>query len=197
MMRRVTGSSGHDRSAPLRRREVHDRALLDLEDGPVTPSNQAELGTLAHLLNGLLAGLVVSSLQFEQHALLIRGASDRPLAVFLNGCADRDRAAARLVAVRIHQLGFAADLDPEHLAARSHVTFRRFSDSNLAAVVTQNLLAVRILVQTLQEAVRWIGVTDPTTRRLLERLLEEKEGQADTLSAENPAEPRTERTARP
>ncbi|MCM4083437.1 ferritin-like domain-containing protein [Paractinoplanes hotanensis] len=192
----MTGPPGRGRGAPLHRREAHDRALLDLEDGAVTPSNQAELVKLAELMNVLLAGLVVSSLQFEQHAHLVRGASARPLAGFLQDCAARDRAGAWSVAERVHQLGFRSDYDPQHLTARSHVPFRTFEECDLLAVVTQNLVGVRVLVQTLQEAVRWLGDADPTTRRLLERLLEDKEWQADTLSAERTGVPRAT-TARP
>ena len=193
----VTSSSGRDRSAPLHQREVHDRALLDLEDGPVTPSNKADLSTVAGLLNVLLASLLVSSLQFEQHALLVRSASLQPVAEFLHRCADRDRMSARLAATRIHQLGFPADHDPQHLTPRSQITYRGFPDGELAAIVTQNLVAARVLVQALQEAVRWVGDTDPTTRRLLEHLLEEKEDQAATLSAEMANEPRTRTTTHP
>ena len=168
---------------PPHRREIHDRALLGLEDGPVTPSNRVELGKLAEILNALVAGLLVSSLQFEQHAHLMRGVPGRPLAIFLRECADLDRASARAVADRVHQLGFRADYDPRHLADRSHITFQAFGEDQTAAVVTQNLIGVRILVQTLQEVVRWIGSADPGTRRLCEHVLEEKEEQADVLSA--------------
>lgn len=191
--------------APLRQRELHDRALLDLEGGAVTPSNRAELGRLAPLLDALLAGLMVSSLQFEHHSHLVRGVSTRPLADFLRDCAETDRAAARTVAERVHQLGFAAGYDPQHLTARSAVPFRTFTESELTAepgalvtgnlpgaVVAQNLLGVRILLQTLQELVRWTGDDDSTSRRLLERVLEAKEHQADILSAE-----RTGGSARP
>lgn len=165
-------------------REVRDRALFDLDDGPVTPSNRAELTAVAHLLNMLLASLVVSSLQYEQHALLVRAPSRRPVAEFLRACADRDQVSGRLLATRIGQLGFVAEYDPQHLTAWSRVAFQTFPDGDLAGVVRQNLLGARILIQTLQEAIRWIGDDDPTTRRLLERLLEEKESQADELSAE-------------
>ncbi|MEV4394830.1 ferritin-like domain-containing protein [Nonomuraea sp. NPDC049607] len=157
--------------------------MFDLTDGPVTPSNRAELTAVAHLLNTLLSSLVVSSLQFEQHALLVRAPSHRPVSEFLYGCADRDRAGTRLLANRIVQLGFTAGYDPQHLSALSRVTFQTFADGDLTGVVTQNLVGARILVQTLQEAVRWVGADDPTTRRLLERLLEDKEAQADQLSA--------------
>ncbi|WP_197048724.1 ferritin-like domain-containing protein [Streptosporangium roseum] len=185
------------RPEQLSRREVRDRALFDLEDGPVTPSNRAELTAVVRLLNVLLASLVVSSLQEEQHALLLRAPSLRELSTYLYGCADRDRDGARLLAARIRQLGFAADHDPQHLAARSCVTFQSFPDGDLAGIVTQDLLSARVLVQTLQEAVRWIGDGDPTTRRLLERLLEEKERQADAFSAEAGAARQAAPTAHP
>ncbi|MFG2039696.1 ferritin-like domain-containing protein [Dactylosporangium sp. NPDC048998] len=180
---------GHAASPPsaLRMREVRDRALFDLDDGPVTPSNRAELAAVAGLLNVLLASLVVSSLQYEQHALLVRAPSDRAVAEFLSAYADRDRAGARLLAARIRQLGFAADYDPQHLAGRSRVAFQTFPDGDLAGIVTQGLVGARILVQTLQEAVRWVGDDDPTTRRLLERLLEDKEAQAAELGAPSAA----------
>lgn len=166
-------------------REVRDRALFDLDDGAVTPSNRAELTAITRLLNVLVASLTVSSLQYEQHALVVRAPSARPLAEFLLAGADRDRGDARLLAVRIRQLGFVGEYDPQHLSTRSRVTFRTFPDGDLAGIVTQNLVGARILVQTLQEAVRWIGDDDPTTRRLLERLLEERETQADELSAQS------------
>ncbi|MFF3853219.1 ferritin-like domain-containing protein [Micromonospora sp. NPDC002575] len=176
----------HPASPPtvLRMREVRDRALFDLDDGPVTPSNRVDLTAATRLLNVLLASLVVSSLQYEQHALVVRAPSARPLAELLFAVADRDRGDARLVATRIRQLGCVGDYDPQHLSARSRVSFRAFPDGDVVGIVTQNLVGARILVQTLQEAVRWIGDDDPTTRRLLERLLEAKEAQADELSAQ-------------
>ncbi|SCF06935.1 bacterioferritin [Micromonospora haikouensis] len=179
-------------------REVRDRALFDLDDGPVTPSNRADLTATTRLLNVLLASLVVSSLQYEQHALVVRAPLARPLAELLFAGADRDRGDARLVATRIRQLGCVGDYDPQHLSPRSQVAFRAFPDGDVVGIVTQNLVGVRILVQTLQEAVRWIGDDDPTTRRLLERLLEAKETQADELSAQSAQQAATGRPgARP
>jgi bacterioferritin len=185
----VTRPSGreHPASPPavLRTREVRDRALFDLDDGPVTPSNRTDLTATARLLNELLASLLVSSLQYEQHAVAVPAPSARPLADFLRACADQDRGSARLLAARIGHLGAIGEYDPQHLSARSRIAFRVFPDGDLTAIVTQNLVGVRILVQTLQEAARWVGDDDPTTRRLLERLLEDKEDQAGRLSAQS------------
>ncbi|WP_212987968.1 ferritin-like domain-containing protein [Actinoplanes auranticolor] len=185
----MTRPSGreHPGSQPavLRTREVRDRALCDLDDGPVTPSNRTDLTAGTRLLNVLLASMVVSALQYEQHAAAVPAPSARPLADFLRACADRDRDSARLLAARIRQLGATGEYDPQHLGARSRIAFRAFPDGDLTAIVTQNLVGARILVQTLQEAVRWVGDDDPTTRRLLERLLETKEDQAGRLSAQS------------
>src|SRR5688572_27827641 len=101
----VVISSDRGPQPVLRTREVRDRALFDLDDGPVTPSNHADLTAVTRLLNALLASLLVSSLQFEQHAVAIRAPSARPLADFLFACADRDRGDARLLAARMRQLG--------------------------------------------------------------------------------------------
>lgn len=183
----VTSPSGRETAAPpavLRTREVRDRALFDLDDGPVTPSNRADLTATTRLLNVLLASLLVSSLQYDQHAVAVPAPSARALADFLRACAGHDRDSVRLLAARIRDLGATGDHDPQQLSARSRIAFRAFPDGDLTAVVTQNLVGVRILVQTLQEAVRWVGADDPTTRRLLERLLEDKEDQAGRLSAE-------------
>lgn len=187
-MTRETGRGGFvSRPNTLSTRDVRDRALLDLGDGPVTPSNRADLVALARLLNVLLASLLVSSLQYEQHAVHLRAPSHRSLAEFLQAGADSDRLGARRLATRIRQLGFAPDHDPQHLAARSRIAYRTYPEGDITGIVTEQLVAARILVQTLQEAVRWVGELDPTTRRLLERILEEKEAQADALSAQSPA----------
>ena len=56
--------------------------------------------------------------------------------------------------------------------------------SEHAAAEMQHALwaAERIVIQSYQEIVRWIGDADPTARRLLERILEQEEEHADDLS---------------
>lgn len=47
---------------------------------------------------------------------------------------------------------------------------------------THNLLAERIVISSYQEIARWLGDHDPTTRRLIESILEEEEQHADDLT---------------
>jgi len=45
-----------------------------------------------------------------------------------------------------------------------------------------NLVAERIVITSYQEIARWIGDADPTTRRLMEKILEQEEEHADDLN---------------
>jgi len=49
-------------------------------------------------------------------------------------------------------------------------------------MLEENLVAERIVITSYQEIARWIGDSDPTTRRLMEQILEEEEGHADDLN---------------
>jgi bacterioferritin len=44
-----------------------------------------------------------------------------------------------------------------------------------------NLLAERIVIEVYQEIIRWIGDADPTTRRMLEQILQDEEEHADDI----------------
>jgi bacterioferritin len=46
----------------------------------------------------------------------------------------------------------------------------------------EDLVAERIAIQTYAEMIRHIGDSDPTTRRILEQVLEQEEEHADDLA---------------
>ena len=48
-------------------------------------------------------------------------------------------------------------------------------------MVKEDLVAERIVIQSYQEMIRWLGDADPTTRRMLEKILEQEEEHADEL----------------
>lgn len=50
-------------------------------------------------------------------------------------------------------------------------------------MIREDLVAERIAIETYSEIVRWLGDDDPTTRRLMEEVLEaEEEHAADLVS---------------
>ncbi|MEV7237687.1 ferritin-like domain-containing protein [Streptomyces sp. NPDC051020] len=91
------------------------------------------------------------------------------------------QANVRALAERVYQLGGTPNLDPEVLHTRSFTSYQALPSADVVGMVRENLLAARIMVQTLQEAIRWVGDADPTTRRLLEGVLEDEEREASEL----------------
>ena len=53
----------------------------------------------------------------------------------------------------------------------------------LADMITENLVAERIAIDSYRDFIQYIGDQDPTTRRLLESILAIEEAHADELAA--------------
>jgi bacterioferritin len=66
--------------------------------------------------------------------------------------------------------------------ARSHTEYATTEDDDLERMLRENLVAERVVITTYQEIIRWLGEADPTTRRLMESILEEEEEHADDLT---------------
>ena len=81
---------------------------------------------------------------------------------------------------RITQLNGEPNLNPEGLATRSHSQYETSDD--LAAMIKEDLVAERIAIDTYTEIVRWLGDKDPTSRRLMESLLEKEEEHANDMN---------------
>ena len=95
------------------------------------------------------------------------------------GSSLADAEAVKRVAHRIVQLGGDPDFSPEGLATRSHSEYDASSD--LLQMVREDLVAERIAISSYQEIVRWLGDGDPTSRRVIEEILEKEEEHADDL----------------
>ena len=66
------------------------------------------------------------------------------------------------------------------LGSRSHTQYVEGED--LAAMIHEDSVAERIAVETYGEIVRYIGGSDPTTRRMLEDILAQEEEHADDMA---------------
>ena len=84
-------------------------------------------------------------------------------------------------AERVSQLGADPDFNPATLKERSHTEYVTVDDADLRRMLQENLVAERIAIATYQEIIRWLGDGDPTTRRLMEKILEQEEEHADDL----------------
>jgi bacterioferritin len=88
---------------------------------------------------------------------------------------------ADLLAERIVQLGGAPNFDPTGLASRSHAEYQE--GATLEDMITEDLIAERVAIESYREMVEYIGAHDSSTRRILERILGVEEQHAEELAS--------------
>jgi len=160
---------------------IRDHALLDMADGPVTQAYVADLSAVIAVLNDVLATELVCWLRYQQHAIVAAGIDHKQIAEQFADHAREELQHALSIAARINQLGGSPDFDPSSLACRSQTAYHTYHDTDLSGMLKENLIGERIVIQTYQQIIRWLGADDPTTRRLVERILEQEEEHAGDL----------------
>jgi bacterioferritin len=149
--------------------------------GAVTASYQGDKQQVISLLNDIIATEIVCYLRYSQHAIAAAGMSRSAVATEFTEHAGDEMQHALMAAERVAQLGGSPDFNPASLTARSHTEYVVPDETDLKAMLEENLVAERIAVATYQEIARWIGDGDPTTRRLIETILAQEEEHADDL----------------
>ena len=85
------------------------------------------------------------------------------------------------MAERIVQLGGEPNLSPEGLLSRSHSEY--VEGESLVEMITEDLIAERIAIDSYREMVTYVGTDDPTTRKVLEGILAQEEEHAEDLAS--------------
>jgi bacterioferritin len=86
---------------------------------------------------------------------------------------------ANRLAERINQLGGKPDMNPEGLLSRSHSEY--VEGETLVDMIRENLVAERIAIESYRDMIGYFADHDPTTRRLLEDILEKEEEHANDM----------------
>ena len=159
--------------------ELRRRARHQVLEGAVTANYDLDPQQVIGLLQAALATEWVCALRYKRHYYVARGIKARFAAAEFLEHAGEELAHADRIAERIVQLGGDPDLDPSGLAERSHAQYHAGTD--LREMITENLIAERIAIESYREIVQFIGERDPTTRRLLEDILAAEEEHADDL----------------
>jgi bacterioferritin len=160
--------------------EIRDRARQHIEEGAVTANYPANLEVIVKLLNEALATELVCVLRYRRHYEMASGInSETASQEFLEHANEEQQHADRL-ADRIAQLNGAPDYNPLTLVQRSHTEY--VECSNLLDMIKENLVAERIAIETYGEIIRYIGDSDPTTRRILEDILAKEEEHAEDMT---------------
>lgn len=155
-------------------------ARKNIQDGAVTRTYSADRDEVVKLLNEALATEYVCVLRYYRHYFMASGMlADAVKAEFLEH-AKQEQEHAHKIAERIVQLGGEPDLNPDTLTARSHAEYKEGQD--LRDMVTEDLIAERIAIDSYREMINYIGDRDTTTKRILESILAQEEEHADEFS---------------
>jgi bacterioferritin len=158
---------------------IREHARHNMEQGPVTESYLADRDTVVKILNDALATEIVCVLRYKRHYFMAKGINSEPVAKEFLEHAQEEQEHADRIAARIAQLGGAPDLNPATLSSRSHAQY--VEGSNLITMIKEDLIAERIAIDTYRQIIRFLKEDDPTSRRLMEDILEKEEEHADEM----------------
>jgi bacterioferritin len=159
---------------------IRQRAREHMHDGAVTSAYHADRAKVIDVLNEVLATEIVCVLRYKNHYFMAQGIHANPVADEFLEHAGEEQGHADQVARRITELGGNPNMDPAGLATRSHAEYREVT--TLEEMITEDLVAERVAIETYAEIVRWLADDDPTTRRMMEGLLAVEEQHADDLA---------------
>jgi bacterioferritin len=160
--------------------ELRRRAREHVEKGAVTQAYKGDVDTATKLLNDALATEIVCVLRYRRHHYMAAGIHSQAVADEFMEHAVEEQQHADWIADRIRQLGGAPDFNPEGLLTRSHAQYAE--GNSLIDMIKEDLIAERIAIESYLEMIRYFGDNDPTTRRLLEKVLEQEEEHADDMA---------------
>lgn len=160
-------------------RAIRNRARQHIEEGAVTTGYKADRDSVIKLLNEVLATEIVCVLRYKRHQMMAKGIHARSVADEFAEHAQEEQQHADRIAERIVQLGGEPDYSPEGLATRSHSEYVEGRD--LQEMIKEDLVAERIAIESYSEIVRYLNDRDPTSRKILEEILEKEEEHAEDM----------------
>jgi len=158
---------------------LRTRARQGIEDGAVTAGYKAKVDTVIKLLNEALATEIVCVLRYKRHYFMATGINSLSVKDEFLEHATEEQGHADQLAERIVQLGGEPNLSPEGLLDRSHSEY--VEGTSLVEMITEDLIAERVAIDSYREMVDYVGADDSTTRKILERILEKEEKHAEDL----------------
>ncbi|MCC2643094.1 MAG: Bacterioferritin [Nitrospira sp.] len=158
---------------------IRERARRNIEEGALTEDYKCDPKMVVKLLNEALATEIVCVLRYKRHYFMAQGMNAESVkSEFLTHAAE-EQAHADELAERIVQLGGEPDLSPDGLSARSHSEY--VAGDSLQNMIKEDLVAERIAIESYRDMIAFVGKEDPTTRRILERILMKEEEHAEDM----------------
>ena len=158
---------------------LRERARQEIEKGAITQGYRADRQTVIRLLNEALATEIVCVLRYKRHYYMASGINAQSVAAEFLQHANEEQTHADQIAQRIVQLGGEPNFSPDGMLSRSHSEY--IEGKTLRDMITEDLVAERIAIDSYRDMINYLANDDPTTRRLLETILAMEEEHADDL----------------
>jgi bacterioferritin len=159
---------------------IRERARREINEGAVTPDYALDQKQVCKILNEALATEIVCVLRYKFHYFMASGIHKEGVAAEFLQHSKEEQAHADLIAERIKQLGGKPEMNPAVVAQRAHAEYAE--GDSLVDMITENLVAERIAIQTYREIVNFFGDKDPTSRVMMEGILAQEEEHADDMA---------------
>jgi bacterioferritin len=162
---------------------IRKRARTHIENGALVEGYAADVDTVVRLLNEALATEIVCWLRYKRHASMashLGGIAGEAIREELKTHATEELEHSDRIAQRITQLGGEPNYDPKGLSSRAHAEY--VSGESLEEMLSVDLTAERIAIETYSEIIRYLGNDDVTTRRMMEEILKNEEEHADEIA---------------
>lgn len=146
------------------------------DDGAMTSRYKAKADTVVKLLNEALATEIVCVLRYKRHFFMVAGISSFSAKAEFLQHAMEEQAYADPLAERIVQLGGEPNLSTEGFLSASHQEYAE--GESLREMITEDLMAKRTVIDSYRKMVASVATEDPTTCKVLERILAQEEAHA-------------------
>jgi len=173
-------SKSTQQDLPYSLSEIRELAKQSIEKGAVTQDYPLNLDQAYELLNAALATEIMCVLRYRHHQIIAKGIDRPQIAAEFGEHAEDEHEHMMMIAERINQLGGNPDFNPSTVMQRTATEYGKATD--LLELVKEDLIAERIAIMHYRQLIEWFGEKDPTTRRMLEEILQDEEDHADDLS---------------
>jgi bacterioferritin len=160
--------------------ELRDRARKQITEGAVTDDYKLDRKQVVELLNGALATEIVCVLRYKFHFFMASGIHSQAVKEEFKEHAAEEQEHADWIAERIKQLGGKPEMNPAVLSGKSHSEYKE--GTSLADMIREDLIAERIAIESYREIIQFLGDKDPTSKRLMEKILAKEEEHADDMA---------------
>jgi bacterioferritin len=126
--------------------KIRDDARKHMAAGAVTAGNIVDVERLIGVLNEVIATEIVCYLRYSQHAIAATGIDRAQVAAEFTEHASAEMQHGLWAAERVSQLGGEPDFNPATLAERSHTEYVTVDEADLKRMLTENLVAERIVI---------------------------------------------------